>query len=83
MQRIIVLSLIALILILPACVENKPPKAPPETGYKYVGSANSDKFHYPSCRYAKRILDDNLVYFTDAEDAVSHGYKPCKGCKPK
>ncbi len=48
----------------------------------YVGSSKSDKYHYPSCTYAKRIKPENLVSFKSKSDAQSEGYVPCKGCKP-
>lgn len=33
----------------------------------YVGSVNSDKFHYTYCRYAKRIYDENKIFTSIAE----------------
>jgi flagellar basal body-associated protein FliL len=50
--------------------------------YKYVGSKNSNIYHYPTCRAAKRIKPENLVTFTSAKDAQEKGYRPCKVCKP-
>ena len=52
------------------------------TSITYVGSANSDKYHIPSCTSAQRIKASNLVEFTSKEDAESKGYQPCKVCKP-
>lgn len=54
-------------------------KAP---AYKYVGSAKSNVYHYPSCGSAKRIKPENLVGFSSAKDAQQKGYRPCKVCKP-
>lgn len=51
------------------------------SGY-YVGSINSDVYHYPSCSYADRISPNNLIYFDTPEDAINAGYRPCKVCKP-
>lgn len=48
----------------------------------YVGSVNSDKFHYPHCSYAGKIKDNNKVYFSSRDDAISSGYKPCSHCNP-
>jgi len=53
---------------------------PPET--KFVGSSKSDKYHYCSCRYAKKIKKENLICFESVEDAQEKGYKPCGVCKP-
>jgi len=50
--------------------------------YKYVGSKKSNKYHYPDCRWAKKIKPSTLVTFTSAEEARSAGYVPCKVCKP-
>jgi hypothetical protein len=46
----------------------------------YVGSKNSNKFHLPSCRWAKNIKPENLVCFSGEDDAKSRGYLPDKNC---
>ena len=43
---------------------------------------NSNKYHYPSCRWAQKIKSENLVKFNSPEEAVKAGYVPCKVCKP-
>lgn len=48
----------------------------------YVGSAQSNKFHYPGCRMAKKINEGNLITFSSREEAVNAGYIPCKVCHP-
>jgi len=48
----------------------------------YIGSTKSDKYHYPSCFWAKQISTSNEVWFASKEDAQSRGYVPCKVCKP-
>ena len=53
-----------------------------EEDCKYVGSKNSDKYHKPSCVWAKRIKPENLVCFSSKEEAEDKGYKPCSVCKP-
>jgi len=50
--------------------------------YMYVGSKESDKYHLPTCRYAKEIAAENLIKFKDKADAESKGYTPCGVCKP-
>jgi len=50
--------------------------------YKYVGSKKSNKYHYPSCQWAKKIKPYNLVTFQSAKEAQEAGYVPCKVCKP-
>lgn len=46
----------------------------------YIGNKNTKKFHKPTCRYAKNISAENIVYFKGGEQAV--GYEPCKICNP-
>lgn len=53
-----------------------------ESECTYVGSVNSDKYHLPSCRYAKNILPENRVCFGSKAEAEAAGYVPCKVCKP-
>lgn len=48
----------------------------------FVGSIKSDKYHYPSCRWAKKINPENEIWFTSSTDARNHGYVPCKVCNP-
>lgn len=52
------------------------------SGTKFVGSKDSDKYHYCNCRYAKRIKPENLLCFSDEKDAQAKGYVPCGVCKP-
>ena len=59
-----------------------PPQATPLAIKVYVGSKKSDKYHYPTCTSAKRILTENEIWFSSAEDAQSKGYSPCRVCKP-
>ena len=48
----------------------------------YVASTESDKFHVPSCRWARQIQAQHRVTFGDREDAVAQGYTPCGSCSP-
>lgn len=48
----------------------------------FVGSAKSDKYHYPSCSAAKKIKSSNLVTFSGSADARASGYVPCGICHP-
>jgi competence protein ComEC len=54
----------------------------PQQSGAYVGSIKSDVFHKPDCRYVKKILPENMIWFSSREDALSKGYKPCKVCNP-
>jgi micrococcal nuclease len=52
------------------------------TGGQFVGSLESDKYHYPSCRWAKKILPQNEIWFSSSQEARRAGYVPCGVCKP-
>ena len=49
---------------------------------KYVVPAKSNKYHYPSCRWAKKPGSGDLTIFPSAKDALGAGYVPCKVCRP-
>jgi len=49
---------------------------------KYVGSSQSNIYHYPDCYWALKIYPQNLIHFQSAKEAQEKGYRPCKVCKP-
>lgn len=49
---------------------------------RYVGSKTTHIFCCPTCRDAKRVRDENRVFFRDEEEASKKGYRPCKHCRP-
>lgn len=48
---------------------------------KFVGSKNSDKYHYPWCSGAQRIKEENKIWFAGKEEAEAQGYAPAGNCK--
>ncbi len=58
------------------------PQPMPAVEGLYVGSINSNKYHYPQCRYAKQIYPENEVWFSSTAEAQAMGYVPCKVCQP-
>lgn len=48
----------------------------------YVASGRSKVFHLPSCSWAKRISEGNLITFHSREEAIKAGLRPCKRCNP-
>ncbi|MDP2918094.1 MAG: Ada metal-binding domain-containing protein [bacterium] len=50
-----------------------------QTG-QFVASKNSNKYHLPTCRFAKKIKPENQVWFSSAAEAESRGYAPCGTC---
>lgn len=53
-----------------------------ETDHKYIASKNSDVFHLPSFRWAKRISEENKERFHTLDEAVNSDRRPCRVCKP-
>jgi micrococcal nuclease len=60
------------------------PKGSPkqEGGTVYWASSKSNKYHFPSCKWAKKIDPGNLIKFHSREEAIKVGYLPCGACKP-
>ena len=52
------------------------------SGQTYWASANSNKFHYPSCEWAQKISGKNKIVFNSREEAINSGYSPCQVCSP-
>ncbi|MDO8600103.1 MAG: hypothetical protein Q7R73_00590 [bacterium] len=48
---------------------------------KYVASKNGTAYHYPWCSGAKRIKEENKIWFQTKEEAESRGYKPAANCE--
>lgn len=48
----------------------------------YVASKLREPFHYASCKWAKKIDPENIVYYQTREAAIADGHRPCKVCKP-
>lgn len=75
MRRKVLVGILALFLLLLAGCSQ-------EQGAQYVGSINSDKYHYPDCKWAERIKPENEIWFDSIKEAEEAGYKPCKACRP-
>ena len=43
-------------------------------------SSETRIFHLPDCPYAKRITDDNKIFFIDKDEARAFGYRHCSCC---
>ncbi len=53
----------------------------PQQGSEYVASKNGTKYHLPWCSGAKRIKEENKVFFQTKEEAEKAGYAPASNCK--
>lgn len=82
-KKVVVLALL-LALFLSACANQNrsTDNSAQQLAKAYVGSTSSDKYHRPSCEWAKKIKPDNAVWFSSPEEAKKTGYKPCKVCRP-
>ncbi|MDA2923273.1 hypothetical protein MYX65_01215 [Acidobacteria bacterium AH-259-L09] len=69
------LTVLILFLLLPPAIALSAEK-------KFVGSKKSHKYHYLSCRSAKRIKPQNRIYFEPVKEAKGKGYVARKICKP-
>ncbi len=58
------------------------PKPAAEKEVEFVGSKTSNKYHYPTCKWAKTIQPWKVIKFHSAAEAQAHHYKPCPVCKP-
>ena len=61
----------------------EPTPAPDTAEATCVASRKAKKYHRPSCQYAAKIKDENLVTFDSAAQAQAAGYAPCGACKPQ
>ena len=43
----------------------------------FVGSINSNKYHWPDCQWAKRISIENQIWFNSEKEAQKAGYIRC------
>jgi hypothetical protein len=49
---------------------------------EYVGFKKSNKYHYPTCKWARTRYPAQLVKFKSSEEAQARHYIPCPACKP-
>lgn len=54
---------------------------PAKTGGTYVASKTGSAYHFPWCSGAKRIKEENKIYFDTKEAAEKAGYHPAGNCK--
>ena len=56
--------------------------SPKKLDTRVVASKNSDKYHYTWCSGAKRIKEENKVWFNSDKEAESRGYTLAGNCTP-
>lgn len=52
------------------------------TGVRYVGSATTRIYCFPTCRHARRITERHRIPFGSEARARAAGYRPCRVCRP-
>lgn len=79
-----VLSIIKIVLILSIIFFFPTAYLSTKADGPFIGSTTSSAkvYHYTWCSYVDRIKTENRIQFTDAQDAVNHGYRPCDICDP-
>ena len=77
MNRYITIALVTSVVLF-VIILTKPVAA----DYRYVVPAKSNKYHYPSCRWAQKFRSKNMATFHSVKDALGAGYIPCKVYKP-
>lgn len=80
--RLILAVIILIAVILTGCSQSQSAVAPEQSKQVFVGSANSNKYHYPDCKWALKIKPENKITFDSSEEAKGAGYVPCKACSP-
>jgi hypothetical protein len=43
----------------------------------FIGSKNSNKYHWPDCPWAKKISPENQIWFSSEAEAQNAGYIRC------
>jgi hypothetical protein len=66
----------------PSTHESPPVDPPTRLAIKYIGNAESHKFHRPSCPFARIMALNKRVEFNYRSQAVACGHVPCRYCLP-
>ena len=80
--RKLLVSLILAVSLINVTYTTTPAAYSQEQEITYVGSRNSNKYHRPSCQWARRIKPQNLVSFRSKAEVAQAGYVQCKVCRP-
>lgn len=51
-------------------------------GSTFVANKNSDVFHYPECKWTRKIKSKNMITFSSAQAAERENFMPCQDCQP-
>ncbi len=54
-----------------------------DAGRDYILNTNTMRFHYPDCKSADKIKEENKAFFHGTrEELIEDGYKSCGNCHP-
>jgi len=84
-RQIAIIILVVFVLLSIGCSSDNPSvtgEPQQQTQQIFVGSVNSNKYHYPTCQWARKIKPANEITFGSPEEARDAGYIPCKVCSP-
>jgi competence protein ComEC len=56
------------------------PAREPDKVVTYIGNYRSGVFHRPECSDLPKV--ENQITFTNRDEAIAAGFRPCKLCKP-
>lgn len=65
---------------------NSPPPAPrgkAARAHALVASVGREPYHRPTCRWAAKIAEANLIGYDTPAQAEADGHHPCKVCTPE
>ena len=51
------------------------------TGGNFIASINGNNYYPSDCPSAKRIKEENMIWFESAQEAETQGYKPAQNCR--
>lgn len=72
-----------ILIVTPVSGPPSPPGGPlPPVDKDWVGSRNTNEYHFPSCIIAQKIPLPSKVWFDTVAQARAAGFNPCVVCKP-
>jgi len=49
----------------------------------FVANQNSEVYHFPDCKWAKKIKSGNIIKFSSPQEAEAQNFLACSSCKPE
>lgn len=77
-----ILMLVTMFAVLIVGCHKRPVSGQEARNKPFVASAAREVYHRPSCEWAAKISDDNLLGYDNIAQAEADGKRPCKVCRP-